>query len=173
MDKNLIDGKKVLIVDDEKDIIETIEDLLERCVIESAMDFNSAKELIVHNKYDAVILDVMGVDGYELLKIANEKQLPTIILTGHALSAENFKKSIKNGAYIYLPKDNMFYIAEYIAELFEANASSRDKSGKWFLSLSHSFDKKFGKDWKKNDKPFWQDFANIFKFTKEELEDIL
>ena len=173
MDMNLIDGKKVLIVDDEKDIIETIEDLLEKCVIESAMDFNSAKELIVHNKYDAVILDVMGVNGYELLKIANEKQLPAIILTAHALSAENFKKSIRNGACIYLPKDNMFYIAEYLAELFEAIASSRDKSGRWFLTLAPSFEQKFGKDWKKNDKLFWQDFANLFEFTKEELEEVL
>ena len=173
MDMNQLVGKKILIVDDEKDIIETIEDLLETCVIESAMDFNSAKKLLVQNKYDAVILDIMGVDGYELLKIATEKQLPAIILTAHALSAENFKKSIKNGAYIYLPKDNMFYIAEYLAELFEANASSRDKSGRWFLTLAPSFDQKFGKDWKKNDKPFWQDFANLFEFTKEELEEIL
>ncbi len=173
MDMNLLDGKRVLIVDDEKDIIETIEDLLEKCVIESAMDFNSAKKLIVHNKYDAVILDIMGVDGYQLLKIANEKQLPAIILTAHALSADNFKKSIKNGACIYLPKDNIFYIAEYLAELFEANASRRDKSGKWFLTLSPSFDQKFGKDWRKNDKDFWRDFSNLFEFTKEELEEIL
>lgn len=173
MDMNLIDGKKVLVVDDEKDIIETIEDLLEKCVIESAMDFNSAKELITNNKYDVVILDVMGVDGYELLKIANENQMPVIILTAHALSAEHFKKSIRYGAYIYLPKENIFHIAEYLQVLFEAIESSNEKSGRWFFMLAPSFDKKFGKDWMKKDKSFRQDFTNLFRFTREELEEIL
>jgi len=173
MDSNLIAGKKILIVDDERDIIESIEDLLDKCVIESAVDFDSGLELIRKNKYDAVILDIMGVDGYKLLKIANENQIPGIILTAHALSPADFKKSIKNGAYIYLPKEYIFYIPEYLVVLFGEIESRKEKSGKWFIMLGPSFDEKFGKDWKENDNLFWRDFTNLFKFTKEELEDIL
>ncbi|MGD9974499.1 MAG: response regulator transcription factor [Desulfatirhabdiaceae bacterium] len=173
MDSNLIAGKKILIVDDERDIIDSIEDLLDKCVIESAVDFDSGSALIRKNKYDAVILDIMGVDGYNLLKIANEYQIPAIILTAHALSPEDFKKSIKNGAYVYLPKEHLFSIALYLGELFEAIEYRQKKSGRWFILLGPSFEKKFGKDWKENDKPFWQDFANQFRFTREELEEIL
>lgn len=173
MDSNLIAGKRILVVDDERDIIETIEDILEKCVLESAIDFDSASELISKNKYDAVILDIMGVDGYRLLKIANEKQIPAIILTAHALSPEDFKKSIKSGAYVYLPKEYIFDIPEYLGELFETIEHSKEKSGRWFIMLGPSFDKKFGNDWKEKDKPFWRDFSNQFKFTREELEKIL
>lgn len=173
MKRELMTGKKILVVDDERDVIDTIVDLLDMCLVDSATDFETAAELLAGNTYDAAILDIMGVNGYGLLKIATERQIPAIILTAHALSAENFKQSISGGAYIYLPKDFLFNIAEYLTELFASMESSREKSGKWFLALKPTFDQKFGAHWNENDQPFWRDFTNQFKFSKEELEKIL
>lgn len=173
MKRERMAGKKILVVDDERDVMDTIVDLLDMCLVDSAADFETAAELLVSNTYDAAILDIMGVNGYGLLKIATEKQIPAIILTAHALSAENFKQSISGGAYIYLPKEFLFNIAEYVTELFESMESGKEKSGKWFVALKPTFDQKFGARWKENDKPFWRNFANQFTFSKEELEKIL
>ena len=53
------------------------------------------------------ILDIMGVNGYKLLDIANDKKIPTAMLTAHALTPKDIVKSYKKGAAFYIPKDKM------------------------------------------------------------------
>ena len=45
-EKSLSDGKRILIVDDEPDILETLEDLLPMCDVVKAFTFEEAKELL-------------------------------------------------------------------------------------------------------------------------------
>src|SRR4030043_2432671 len=85
-DMPLLNGKRILIVDDEPDVLETLVDLLPMCVVESASDFESAKGLIETRPFDIAILDIMGVDGYHLLEIAGKKKITAVMLTAHALS---------------------------------------------------------------------------------------
>ena len=47
----------------------------------------------------------MGVAGYDLLKIATQKNLTSVMLTAHALSPENVTKSYKGES---LNKTNSF-----------------------------------------------------------------
>jgi DNA-binding response OmpR family regulator len=95
--KNILEGKKLLIVDDEQDVMETLKDLLDMCRIDTAADFQTAEKLLNQNKYDVAVLDIMGVKGYDLLEIANKKGVPALMLTAHALSPEDFGKSISGG----------------------------------------------------------------------------
>ena len=90
-DKVII-GKYVLIVDDEKDVLETLSELLADCKIDMASSYEEAMEMLDQNYYDLAILDIMGVDGYGLLKKTKEKNIPAIMLTAHALSADNLEK---------------------------------------------------------------------------------
>ena len=46
-ERDLLEGKKVLIVDDEPDILETLEELLDMCEISKATNFHEAKELLL------------------------------------------------------------------------------------------------------------------------------
>jgi DNA-binding response OmpR family regulator len=62
---SLLDGKSILIVDDEPDVLETLEELLPMCNLEKAPSFDEAKELIEKRDFDLAILDIMGVDGYK------------------------------------------------------------------------------------------------------------
>lgn len=173
MNTDILKGKKILIVDDEPDIIETLEDALEMCQIESARDFGSAINLLKNRNYDATILDIMGVNGYGLLDIAIEKNIPALILTAHALSAENFKRSITAGAHIYLPKDKMIEIDNYLTELIVSSSKKEKKSGLWFIKLAEFFNQTFGPNWQKGDAVFWKDFNNQYVFSREELESVL
>ena len=55
MDTKILEGIKVLIVDDEPDIIETLIECIDMCQIDSSLDFSSARQMLIHNKYDAAI----------------------------------------------------------------------------------------------------------------------
>ena len=92
--EKIIAGKYVLIVDDEQDVLDTLVDILDICKLDTASSFSEAKKLLKENPYDIAVLDIMGVDGYELLKIANSQNIPAVMLTAHALSSDNLKRSI-------------------------------------------------------------------------------
>ncbi len=86
--------KSVLVVDDEKDIVQMIRYNLERegFKVESASDGNEALRKAVEVKPDLILLDIMlpGKDGYEVMKSLNQSEktskVPVIFLT--AKSAE-------------------------------------------------------------------------------------
>jgi DNA-binding NtrC family response regulator len=164
-------GKRILIVDDEPDVLETLGELLDLCVIDFAPDFETAEKLLEEKSYDAAILDIMGVKGYDLLELARDKELPALMLTAHALSPEHLVKSIKGGAYSYIPKIEMVNIADYLNELLEAKIKNAQKPKKWFRKLSPFFDKKFGSDWQDKHKEVLREFN--LTHTREELEKIL
>ena len=173
MDMSVLKGKRVLIVDDEPDVIGTLVDELDMCLVDSATDFASAKKLLERKTYDAAVLDVMGVNGYELLKVAVANGVPALMLTAHAVSPDNFKTAILGGAHAYLPKEKMADIADFLAELLAARNQGARKSGRWFTRLLPFFDRAFGSRWKEKDPEFWRDFTTDFKFSKEELEKML
>ncbi len=78
-DLKILEGKKILIVDDEPDVLESLEELLDMCQTEAAANFEEAEELLNKNTYDIAILDIMGVQGYDLLAVANQKGVPALI----------------------------------------------------------------------------------------------
>jgi DNA-binding NtrC family response regulator len=170
---DVLKGKKILIVDDEPDIRETLEDILEECEVETASSFDSAKELMENTRYDAAILDIMGVKGFDLLEIASAKKIPALMLTAHGLNPDNLVGSIKLGAKSYIPKEKMYETDIYLKEIFIAQQKGIEKSGNWFARLGSYFDDRFGSGWKNKDKKFWNEFDQTFKVSKDELEKIL
>lgn len=142
-DQNILAGKRLLIVDDEREVAETLKDLLDMCRIDVAADFETGKKLLNSNPYDIAILDIMGVQGYDLLEIANQNSIPALVFTAHALSAEHLAKSVSQGAAAYIPKEKMADIEVYLGDLLEARAGI-GKPHKWFARLEPLFDKLFG-----------------------------
>jgi CheY-like chemotaxis protein len=144
----ILEGKKLLIVDDEQDVIETLKDLLDMCAIDTAADFQTAEKLLHQNKYDVAVLDIMGVKGYDLLEIANKRGVPALMLTAHALGPDDFGKSISGGAKAYIPKEKLAEIDIFLTDLFKAQRGD-EKPYKWFSRLKSFFEMQFGKDWLK------------------------
>lgn len=172
--QDFLEGKRVLIVDDEPDILETLEELLDMCLIDTAPNFESARKFLEKNSYDVAILDIMGVQGYDLLKIATQKGIPCLMLTAHALSPDNLVKSLKEGAQSYVPKDKITEIATYVSEILEAGERGKgERDVRWYQRLKPFFDRKFGKGWRQKDEQFWKDFDRKYVSKKEELEDIM
>ncbi|MEW6663778.1 MAG: response regulator [Thermodesulfobacteriota bacterium] len=158
--KNLLDGKKILIVDDEPDVLDTLEGLLSMCEVKKASRFQEAARLLETQDFDIAILDIMGVDGYKLLDIAAKKQVISVMLTAHALSVENTVKSFKKGAASYLPKDEMENITVHLNDILEAREKGEHSWWRWLDRLGAYYERKFGPDWREKDKDFWNRFPS-------------
>jgi len=156
---SLLDGKKVLIVDDEPDVLEALEELLPMCHNVKANSFDKAKELLENQRFDMAVLDIMGVRGYELLKLASDREVITIMLTAHALSPEDVVKSCKEGAAFYVPKDEIANIGTFLTDVLEAKEKGKHSWSRWLERLGDYFAMKFGSDWQDHDKGFWENIA--------------
>jgi DNA-binding NtrC family response regulator len=153
--EKIIQGKRLLIVDDEKDVLEVLVELLESCKVDTAMSFQEGKKLLLENDYDMVILDIMGVQGFDLLKIAGERKIPAMMLTAHGLSEENLQKSVKEGAVYYAPKDEMKKIATFLADVLESIAKNKSPWERFADRLGGFYDRRFGgTDWRKKELEF-------------------
>lgn len=153
-----LEGKRVLIVDDEPDILETLEALLPMCRVTKASTFKEAKALLESEYFDIAILDIMGVDGYKLLDIAKKRDVIPVMLTAHALSVENTIKSYRKGAASYVPKDEMVRIVTFLNDILEAKEKGENFWWRWLDRMGSYYERKFGREWKTGDKDFWHNF---------------
>lgn len=151
-------GRRILIVDDENDILDFLTELLETCKVDRAATFEQGKELLEKNYYDVAVLDIMGVRGYELLDIARKRNIPALMLTAHAVSRENLKKSFAQGASYYVPKDEINQVDVFVADIIEARDKKKNVWAKWYERLSGFCDRRFGLHWKDEDPEFWDSF---------------
>jgi DNA-binding NtrC family response regulator len=158
VESKLLDGKRVLVVDDEPDVLETLVQLLSMCDVRKASTFEGAKELLEKEEFDIAVLDIMGVDGYKLLEISRKRNLVAVMLTAHALSPANIVRSFKGGAASYLPKDEMANIADFLEEVLEAKEKGKHFWWRWLDRWGAYYEEKFGPDWQNEDKEFWEKF---------------
>ena len=120
MTDSILNGKRILAVDGEPDVLETLQDLLEDyegLILDQAMDYETGYHLLRSWTYDAVILDIMGVRGFDLLSASVHLGFPTIMLTAHALSSESLKQSIEMGARAYVPKEKMMDVPDFLEDV--------------------------------------------------------
>lgn len=154
VDDKLLEGKNVLIVDDEVDVLETLEDLLSMCQVTTATNFEAAQELIESRDFDLAILDIMGVDGYDLLELANKRNITAVMLTAHAVSPENVVRSFDGGAASYIPKEKMADITIFLTDILEAQSAGKHPWWRWYGRLSGFCERTFGEKWKDDHKDF-------------------
>jgi DNA-binding NtrC family response regulator len=158
-ERTLLDGKKILIVDDEPDVLDSLEELLTMCDVSRASSFEEAKALLESQPFDLAVLDIMGVQGYKLLDLALEREVISIMLTAHALSPEETVKSYKKGAAFFVPKDRLAEIATFLNDVLEAKEKGYHHWARWLDRLGPYYDRRFGSDWKDTDREFWEKLA--------------
>jgi DNA-binding NtrC family response regulator len=155
----LLQDKLVLVVDDEPDVLEAVAETLEMCTVHKVSDYETALQHLLGYTYDVVVLDLMGVNGFDLLKVAVKRGFPTLILTAHALTPESLKKSIRLGAVSFLPKERMGDLVEHMEDVVLENGKPAWQ--KVFDKVGEVFNKRFGPDWKEKDK-FFREFKEEF-----------
>ena len=148
---SLLNGKKILVVDDEPDVLDLLEeeimDECPNCLIDKATTYESAVNLLESKPYDIVILDIMGVRGFDLLDLAVKKDLKVAMLTAHALSSETLEKSIEMKAWAYLPKEKLGEIVPFLEDMLRYDLQTCWK--RLMDKLFGFFNDKFQPGWEK------------------------
>ncbi len=159
-DKILL-GKRLLIVDDEREVLGLLVEFLGTCKIDSASSFEEARGFLEENEYDLVVLDIMGVKGFDLLKIANKRNIPALMLTAHSLNEESLIRSMREGAAYFVPKQKMVEIATYAADVIEAMERNKNPWTRWMERLGKFFDVIFtGPNWREQQKEYLEKIKN-------------
>lgn len=157
--QSLLEGKTVLIVDDEPDVLDVLEELLPMCKTVRADSYEAAESLLESRHFDLAILDIMGVSGYNILKICVRKHVVAVMLTAYALSPADVRKSFDEGAAFYIPKEEMANIELFLTDVLEAKRKGRNTWERWYDRLSHFSEKAFGKDWAEKDEDLLKKFT--------------
>jgi cytochrome P450 len=135
-------GKRFLVVDDEPDVGELVRVLLPDSQVDVALTYHDGMVRMAGGSYDAVLLDIMGVDGHVLLRQFAGKY-PCIMLTAHALTPGHLAKAIEEHAALYLPKEEIHELEMFLCEVLSAPR----KASFWsWLAEKIDFRKHFGLD---------------------------
>jgi two-component system, NtrC family, nitrogen regulation response regulator NtrX len=100
---------KILVIDDERSIRNTLKEVLEyeKHQIDLSPDGVGGLELYRSNDYDVVLLDIKmpGMDGIEVLEkiMAEPKDVPVIMISGHG-NIDTAVEAIKKGAFDFIEK---------------------------------------------------------------------
>ena len=108
-------------VDDEADVLAVLEDEIlyssPSCKLDKATTYTEAAKLLESRTYDLVILDIMGVQGFDLLTLAVSRNFQVVMLTAHALSPEALRRSYELRARAYLPKDKLGEVVPFLEDV--------------------------------------------------------
>jgi len=100
---------KILIIDDESSIRNTLKEILEyeKYEVDEGKDGTEGVKLIEKNKYDLVFCDIKmpKMDGIEVLAKVQEikPETPMVMISGHG-TIDTAVESIKKGAFDFIPK---------------------------------------------------------------------
>ncbi|HPF51694.1 MAG TPA: sigma-54 dependent transcriptional regulator [Draconibacterium sp.] len=100
---------KILVVDDERSIRNTLKDILEyeKYEVDLAEDGQKALEKVGSAEYDIILCDIKmpGLDGIEVLERLSEltPDTPVVMISGHG-NIDTAVESIKKGAFDYIEK---------------------------------------------------------------------
>ena len=160
MADSILNGKRILAVDDEADVLDVLEEEIlaaaPKCKIEKVTTYHQAMERLTSQTYDVVILDIMGIRGFELLDLSSKRNLTVAMLTAHSLNPESLKRSIEMKARAYLPKDKLGEIVPFLETVLEEEYLPG--WGRLMKKLERYFDSQWGKAWKKSEEDFWKEF---------------
>jgi len=160
MTESILDGKRILAVDDEPDVLATLEDEIlaaaPKCKFEKATTYQEAAKKLESQNYDVVILDIMGVRGFDLLELAVSRNFRVAMLTAHALTPEALKRSFEMKARAYLPKEKLGEVVPFLEDVLKYEYLPG--WNRLLEKLKGFFDSKFESDWEKKTGLLWQEW---------------
>lgn len=117
-------GKRVLLVEDELNIVESLQFLLKRAGFEVAVETDGRRglETVLRHTPDVLILDVMlpSMDGYEVLRQMRADQrgqsVPVLMLTAKG-QREDREAALEMGADLFITKP--FANTEFLAAVIQ------------------------------------------------------
>jgi DNA-binding NtrC family response regulator len=145
-------GSRILVIDDEAGIRESLEVLLtlEGYTVEMAIDGEEGIALLEKRSYDLVLLDLAlpGQTGLELLPQIHERypELPVVMITAYG-TVDNVVEAVRAGAenFVQKPWDNEKLLADIRSAIARQKAEAENIQLKRALKQRYNFNKIIGK----------------------------
>jgi hypothetical protein len=145
MAESILNGKRILAVDDEPDVLAVLEEEIlaaaPKCKFEKAASYQEAIKKLESQNYDQAV----------------KRNFQVAMLTAHSLNPESLKRSIEMNARAYLPKEKLGEIVPFLEDILE----EPDRLSGWarqMNKLEGYFESRWGQDWQKTEAKFWKDF---------------
>jgi DNA-binding NtrC family response regulator len=170
MVESILNNKKILAVDDEPDVLDSVEKeilaVAPNCYFYKATEYQTAMELLVSYTYDLIILGNIGVGGFDLLDINMNRpvRFPVVMLTDHTLNPQALRRSIEMGSRACLPKEKLGDVVPFLEDVLRYE--NLPGWARLFQNVRGFFNARWGENWKKTDKSFWKEFDAQIAFIK-------
>ncbi len=131
MAKSLLDGKRILAVSDDPDILTILEeDVLmaaPACAFDRAANYQAAITCLVSSAYDLIILDVAFVRTLDLLNLNVKRPfpvpvamlVPTVMLKVQSLFRKTLKRLAEMEVRVFLPKEEITEVVPLLEGVFK------------------------------------------------------
>ena len=160
MKQSMLSGKRILAVDDEREVLAVLrEEVLMTCPdckVDEATSYETAADLLRSQNYDIVVLDIMGVRGFDLLELAVRRNFKVAMLTAHALSSDALKRAFDMKARAYLPKEKLGEVVPFLEDILKYEYLPGWK--RLLEKLKDFFDSKFESDWETKTGLAWREW---------------
>jgi DNA-binding NtrC family response regulator len=161
MSHSILNRKRVLAVDDEPDVLEFLEEEVQgaapECKLDKATTYEDAAKLLEANEYDLVVLDIMGVRGFDLLDLAVKRSFKVAMFTAHALTPEALKRSYDMKAQAFLPKERLKEITPFLEDVLKYDYATGWK--RLLKKLNGFFNEAFESDWGEKTGMNWREWG--------------
>ena len=115
--KSLLTGRVILLVDNDRDVLDTMAEQLDMCLVHKASDYDSAIQYLLGHTYDCVILGMEGRALSELLETCVLRGFPTVVLVSPPVSPESVKIYTSLEFIYFHPRERIAEIRELLASI--------------------------------------------------------
>ncbi len=139
MERNLLERKRILVVDCEPETLDTVAEVLSASEVVTVGNADEARPLIAKDFFDLAILDTVGANGCDLLRDCHANKLLAALLTARIVEVRRLNMAMKLGAMSFFCKDELHRLPESVAELFERMEKGKPYSTKLFPRIRAAF----------------------------------
>ena len=118
--KGPLDKRKVLVVNNDPDIFESLERYLDVCRLYKASDIRTAMVYLEYRLFDIVIWDTDSIEPLDLSGNLLKKGIPTVFFMEGQNPDDNLNKYIKQGAVPLPNRNNLSGIKSFLEGLVQA-----------------------------------------------------
>jgi len=115
--KSLLTGRVILVVDNDGDVLDTMAEQLDMCLVHKASDYDSAIQYLLGHTYDFVILGMEGRALSDLLETCVLRGFATVVLVPPPVSPESVKIYTSLEFIHFHPKEKIAEIKELLASI--------------------------------------------------------
>ncbi|MBI4767075.1 MAG: hypothetical protein HY787_21220 [Deltaproteobacteria bacterium] len=124
MKKRIVEDKRILIVDENPNILNVLEKETRKTGLNYHFDkadtFSRAVDSLFSKRYDLVILDFPGIRGPYLLNLAFLREIPVVLLVSNNLFPLEAHYFQEKGIKGLLPKEKIMEIIPALENLFSS-----------------------------------------------------